>query len=300
MEQTATEVERLNKPKASRMKELVMKQRSELEDIFYKTHIEPDPSTADKSNALIDSGLVDPFELLVNIKAQMNKAKDGPEVEVVHLPVTPIFYQPLVRVVDIMDRMKRWLSAWDEENCLKECMMRKIGLTSTIEMSTGTVLELGRGAHIHLKRAERARVTINKIPVYCFEILYCFLLPELVLCFGANQAVELTVSKHILRSVWFHYWRITSIGRGEAAIQGALVALGFGKFVGLMSILMDTGPIPEIPGRQSSPSIFWRRLIPGVQTGAVVLGVDNIVIALVYDLWSKEPVNLLWFRHTVL
>ena len=52
-------MERLNKLKASRMKELVMKKRSELEDICYKTHMEPDPSTApDKSNALIDSGMM--------------------------------------------------------------------------------------------------------------------------------------------------------------------------------------------------------------------------------------------------
>lgn len=51
-------MERLNKLKASRMKELVMKKRSELEDICHKTHIEPDPSTApEKSTALIDSGL---------------------------------------------------------------------------------------------------------------------------------------------------------------------------------------------------------------------------------------------------
>lgn len=40
------------------MKELVMKKRSELEDICYKTHIEPDSNTAaEKSNAMIDSGV---------------------------------------------------------------------------------------------------------------------------------------------------------------------------------------------------------------------------------------------------
>lgn len=39
------------------MKELVMKRRSELEDLCCKGHIQPDPSTAvDKTNALIDSG----------------------------------------------------------------------------------------------------------------------------------------------------------------------------------------------------------------------------------------------------
>lgn len=41
------------------MKELVMKKRSELEDICRRTHIEPDMSTAaEKANALIDSGKV--------------------------------------------------------------------------------------------------------------------------------------------------------------------------------------------------------------------------------------------------
>lgn len=39
------------------MKELVMKRRAELEEICFKMHMEPDPSTAiDKSNAMIDSG----------------------------------------------------------------------------------------------------------------------------------------------------------------------------------------------------------------------------------------------------
>lgn len=50
-------MERLTKLKASRMKELVMKKRSELEEICRMTHIEPDTSTAaEKSSALIDSG----------------------------------------------------------------------------------------------------------------------------------------------------------------------------------------------------------------------------------------------------
>lgn len=50
-------MERLTKLKASRMKELVMKKRSELEEICKMTHIEADSSTAaEKSSALIDSG----------------------------------------------------------------------------------------------------------------------------------------------------------------------------------------------------------------------------------------------------
>lgn len=50
-------MERLTKLKASRMKELVMKRRSDLEDVCKMTHIEPDTSTnPEKSTALIDSG----------------------------------------------------------------------------------------------------------------------------------------------------------------------------------------------------------------------------------------------------
>lgn len=50
-------MERLTKLKASRLKELVMKRRIELEDICKAGHIEPDSSTApEKTNALIDSG----------------------------------------------------------------------------------------------------------------------------------------------------------------------------------------------------------------------------------------------------
>lgn len=55
--QTEAEVKRLKKLKASRMKELVLKRRSELEEICREAHIEPDMSTAqEKLFAMIDSG----------------------------------------------------------------------------------------------------------------------------------------------------------------------------------------------------------------------------------------------------
>ncbi|XP_009759884.1 65-kDa microtubule-associated protein 6 isoform X1 [Nicotiana tabacum] len=135
--QVSTEVERLNKLKAIRMKELVMKRRAELEDICNKNHIDPDPSTsADKSSAMIDSGLVDPCELLANIEAQINKAKD----------------EALSRK-DIMDRIEWWLYACEEENWLED-------YNQDYRRYSG-----GRGAHINLKRAEQARIKVTKIPV---------------------------------------------------------------------------------------------------------------------------------------
>ncbi|KAK4373396.1 hypothetical protein RND71_008780 [Anisodus tanguticus] len=136
IQQVSAEVERLTKLKASRMKELVMKRRAELEDLCYKTHIQPDSSTAaDKSSAMIDSGLVDPCELLANIEAQINKAKD----------------EALSRK-EIMDKIERWLSACDDENWLEDYNLDHTRYSG------------GRGAHINLKRAERARITVTKIP----------------------------------------------------------------------------------------------------------------------------------------
>jgi protein regulator of cytokinesis 1 len=55
--QVELEVERLDTLKASRMKELVVKRRMELEEICRCAHIEPDASTMEeKLIAMMDSG----------------------------------------------------------------------------------------------------------------------------------------------------------------------------------------------------------------------------------------------------
>ncbi|XP_042048796.1 65-kDa microtubule-associated protein 6-like [Salvia splendens] len=136
VQQVSAEVERLTKLKTSRLKELVLKKRSELEDICCKIHIQPDQSTAaEKTSALIDSGLVDPSELLANIEAQICRVKD----------------EALSRK-EIMEKIDRWLSACDEEKWLEDYNLDHNRYSA------------GRGAHINLKRAERARIMINKIP----------------------------------------------------------------------------------------------------------------------------------------
>ncbi|KAG2701718.1 hypothetical protein I3843_06G053400 [Carya illinoinensis] len=144
IEQASAEVQRLTKLKASRMKELVMKKRSELEEICRMTHIEPDTSTAaEKSSALIDSGLVDPSELLANIEAQIARIK-----------------QEALSRKEIMDRIDRWLSACEEENWLEDYNQDENRYNA------------GRGAHINLKRAERARVAVNKIPAMVENLIH--------------------------------------------------------------------------------------------------------------------------------
>ncbi|KAF8389663.1 hypothetical protein HHK36_024182 [Tetracentron sinense] len=136
IEQAAAEVVRLTKLKASRMEELVMKKRSELEETCRRAHIEPDTSTTiEKFNALMDSGLICPSELLANIEALIIKAKD----------------EALSRK-EIIDRISKWLAACEEESWLDDYNQDDNRYSS------------GRGAHINLKRAEQARVTVNKIP----------------------------------------------------------------------------------------------------------------------------------------
>lgn len=137
IEQVSAEVERLTKLKATRLKELVLKRRAELEEICSKAHIEVDSNTsAEKTNALVDSGLVDPLELLSNIEVQISKAKNEASSR-----------------KELMDKITKWLLACDEEKWLE---------TYNLD---GNRYSSGKGAHINLKRAERARITVNKIPV---------------------------------------------------------------------------------------------------------------------------------------
>lgn len=136
IQETEAEVERLTKQKASRMKELVLKKRLELEDICRTAHMEPDMSTApEKIIALIDSGLVDPCELLSSIEVQIAKANE----------------ESLTRK-DIMERVDKWLLACDEETWLEEYNQDDNRYSA------------GRGAHLNLKRAEKARILVQKIP----------------------------------------------------------------------------------------------------------------------------------------
>uniref|UniRef100_A0A0C9RI64 TSA: Wollemia nobilis Ref_Wollemi_Transcript_18801_2421 transcribed RNA sequence n=1 Tax=Wollemia nobilis TaxID=56998 RepID=A0A0C9RI64_9CONI len=136
IEQAEIEVERLDQLKASKMKELVLKKRMELEEICRRAHMEPDASTApEKSNALIDAGMVDPSELLANIEAQILKAKED-----------------VVSRKEIMDKIDKWLVACEEESWLEDYNRDENRYSAS------------RGAHISLKRAERARVTVTKIP----------------------------------------------------------------------------------------------------------------------------------------
>ncbi|KAF7047557.1 hypothetical protein CFC21_056472 [Triticum aestivum] len=130
------EVERLTRLKAGRMKELVLKRRLELENICRSMHVEPDASTVpEKSIALIDSGLVNPSELMASIDDQIAKAKEEHQSR-----------------KDIMEKINKWLLACEEEKWLDDHNVDENRFST------------GRTARMNLKRAEKARVIIMKIP----------------------------------------------------------------------------------------------------------------------------------------
>ncbi|ERN01616.1 hypothetical protein AMTRI_Chr10g229070 [Amborella trichopoda] len=136
IEQAEVEVERLDMLKASRMKEIAFKKQAELEDIYHLAHIEIDPEVArEKIMALIDSGNIEPSELLADMDNQIVNAKE----------------EALSRK-EILEKVEKWMSACEEESWLEDYNRDENRYNSS------------RGAHINLKRAEKARILVNKIP----------------------------------------------------------------------------------------------------------------------------------------
>nr|GLL17665.1 65-kDa microtubule-associated protein 1-like [Ipomoea trifida] len=136
IEQAEVEVERLDQLKASKMKEIAFKRQTELEEIFALAHIEIDTEAArEKILSLIDSGNVEPTELLADMDNQILKAKE----------------EALSRK-DILDKVEKWMSACEEESWLEDYNRDDNRYNAS------------RGAHLNLKRAEKARILVNKIP----------------------------------------------------------------------------------------------------------------------------------------
>ncbi|KAL7584757.1 65-kDa microtubule-associated protein 1 [Lactuca sativa] len=136
IEQAEVEVERLDELKGSRMKEIALKKQGELEEIFARAHIEIDTQSArEKILGLIDSGHVEPSDLVADMDAQIIKAKE----------------EALSRK-DILDKVEKWMSACEEESWLED-------YNRDDNRYSGS-----RGAHLNLKRAEKARILVSKIP----------------------------------------------------------------------------------------------------------------------------------------
>uniref|UniRef100_A0A7N0VM93 Uncharacterized protein n=1 Tax=Kalanchoe fedtschenkoi TaxID=63787 RepID=A0A7N0VM93_KALFE len=136
IEQAEVEVERLDQLKASKMKEIAFKRQAELEEIYASAHVEIDQEAArEKILSMIDSGNVEPSDLLADMDNQIMKATE----------------EALSRR-DILEKVEKWMSACEEESWLEDYNRDDNRYSSS------------RGAHLNLKRAEKARILVTKIP----------------------------------------------------------------------------------------------------------------------------------------
>ncbi|KAL5208796.1 hypothetical protein ABZP36_033231 [Zizania latifolia] len=136
IDQAQTEVGRLDQLKYSKMKEIAFKKQAILEDIYAGTHVVIDTAVAhEKILTLVESGNMEPSELIADMDSQILKAKE----------------EALSRK-EILDKVERWISACEEESWLEDYSQDDNRYSS------------GRGAHLNLKRAEKARILVSKIP----------------------------------------------------------------------------------------------------------------------------------------
>ncbi|KAJ0259564.1 65-kDa microtubule-associated protein 5 [Hirschfeldia incana] len=130
------EVKRLNALKSSKMKELVLKRHCELEEICREVHMDFNSNAARQSLMdLIDSGDADLSDILTSLDAQIEKAKE----------------EALSRK-EILDKFEKLKHAKEEEKWLDDYEKDENRFSAV------------RGAHKNLKRAEKARSLISKIP----------------------------------------------------------------------------------------------------------------------------------------
>ncbi|XP_038685225.1 65-kDa microtubule-associated protein 3-like isoform X1 [Tripterygium wilfordii] len=130
------EVSRLEELKSSKMKELVLKKRSELEEICRKTHLIPlADSVIEHAIDAVECGAIDPATVLEQIELQIANVKE----------------EAFGRR-DILEKVEKWMAACEEECWLEEYNRDENRYNA------------GRGAHLTLKRAEKARSLVNKLP----------------------------------------------------------------------------------------------------------------------------------------
>uniref|UniRef100_A0A0E0JMK1 Microtubule-associated protein MAP65-1a n=1 Tax=Oryza punctata TaxID=4537 RepID=A0A0E0JMK1_ORYPU len=131
-----SEVLRLEQLKASKMKDLVLKKKAELEEHRRRAHLVGEEGyAAEFSIEAIEAGAIDPSLVLEQIEAHIATVKE----------------EAFSRK-DILEKVERWQNACEEEAWLEDYN------------KDDNRYNAGRGAHLTLKRAEKARTLVNKIP----------------------------------------------------------------------------------------------------------------------------------------
>ncbi|XP_078154475.1 65-kDa microtubule-associated protein 1-like isoform X1 [Carex rostrata] len=136
LDQAEVEVQRLDLLKATKMKEIAQKKQLELEEIYERAHVKVDTIAPFESIlAVIEVGSFDPLELLQEMEKLVEKAKE----------------ESMSRK-EILDKVDKWMLSCDEESWHDDYSQDQNRYNA------------GRGAHLNLKRAEKARILVNKIP----------------------------------------------------------------------------------------------------------------------------------------
>ncbi|KAG5605113.1 hypothetical protein H5410_026605 [Solanum commersonii] len=136
IQQAETEVRRLDQLKASKMKELFLRKQIDLEEICKRSHMEiPSRLEMESIMKLMNSGEIDHADLLTSMNKQITQAQEEASSRKA-----------------IMEKVEKWILGRDEELWLEEYSR------------DDNRYSVSRGAHKNLRRAERARVMVNKIP----------------------------------------------------------------------------------------------------------------------------------------
>ncbi|XP_072980190.1 65-kDa microtubule-associated protein 3-like isoform X1 [Typha angustifolia] len=130
-----SEVMRLEKLKTSKMKDLVLKKKNELDEILMRAHMFVDADDENESRFEAVEGTTEPSLILEQLEYQISAAKE----------------EEFSRK-EILEKMEKWIAACEEEFWLEE-YNRDENRYSAV-----------KGAHLTLKRAEKARAIVSKIP----------------------------------------------------------------------------------------------------------------------------------------
>ncbi|KAG0453664.1 hypothetical protein HPP92_024968 [Vanilla planifolia] len=136
IDQVELEVARLDQLKASKMKELFCRKTEELEGICKKSHMElPQQPFMDNILKLIMSGEIEHADLITTMEERISRAHEEASSR-----------------KDIMEKVERWIMSCNEERWLEDFSRDE------------NRYSVSKGIHKNLQRAERARITVNRIP----------------------------------------------------------------------------------------------------------------------------------------
>ncbi|ONK73440.1 uncharacterized protein A4U43_C04F31510 [Asparagus officinalis] len=211
------EVVKLEKLKASKMKELVLKKKTELEDLRRRTHL-VEKEDINREVEAIECGAVDPALALEQIEFKISTIKE----------------EAFSRK-DILERVERWLVACEEESWLEEYNRDEKRYNA------------GRGTHLNLKRAEKARAAVSKIPATVETLI------SRITAWEKERGLEFTYDGAGLLSMLEEYTTLRQEKEQERKRQRDQKRLQ-GQLIAEQEVLFGSKPSPSKP--QSSKKML--------------------------------------------